>query len=141
MSYCAKRLESGRIVAISRISEQCEAGGIESEYMARPILLDTDVFIDFLRGHSKAVAFINSHADQIMISSIVVAELYAGVRSDAEQAVLEKLISIFRVIPVSAKIAKTGGLYKRDYSKSHRKAGVSPCFAHFHPVLSSIDSR
>ena len=87
--------------------------------MAKSILLDTDVLVDFLRGHSKAVAFINAQSDRIILSSIVVAELYAGVRGDAEQVVLEDFISLFRVIPVDAEIAKTGGLYKRDYAMSH----------------------
>jgi predicted nucleic acid-binding protein len=87
--------------------------------MAGAILLDTDVLVDFFRGHKKAVAFINAHFDRIILSSIVVAELYAGVKGDAEQAALENFIALFRVFPVSAKIAKTGGLYKRDYSKSH----------------------
>ena len=40
-------------------------------------------------------------------------------KGDAEQVALEDFISLFRVIPVDAKIAKTGGLYKRDYAKSH----------------------
>jgi len=87
--------------------------------MAKPILLDTDVLVDFLRGHSKALAFVNAQSDRIILSSIVVAELYAGVKGDAEQVALEDFISLFRVIPVDAKIAKTGGLYKRDYAKSH----------------------
>jgi predicted nucleic acid-binding protein len=30
--------------------------------MAESILLDTDVLIDFFRGHSKAVAFVNTHS-------------------------------------------------------------------------------
>jgi predicted nucleic acid-binding protein len=87
--------------------------------MAKSILLDTDVLVDFLRGHSKALAFVNAKSDRIILSSIVVAELYAGVKGDAEQVVLEDFISLFRVIPVDAEIAKTGGLYKRDYAKSH----------------------
>jgi predicted nucleic acid-binding protein len=87
--------------------------------MAGAILLDTDVLVDFFRGHSKAVAFINAHSDSIILSSIVVAELYAGVKGDAEQTVLEHFISLFRVAPVTAEIAKAGGLYKRDYGKSH----------------------
>jgi predicted nucleic acid-binding protein len=45
--------------------------------------------------------------------------LYAGVKGDAEQAALEDFVSLFRVIPVSAEIAKAGGLYRRDYGKSH----------------------
>lgn len=87
--------------------------------MAGSILLDTDVLVDFFRGHSKAVAFVNAHSARIILSSIVVAELYAGVKGDAEQAALENFVSLFRVVPVGAEIAKTGGLYKRDYGKSH----------------------
>ena len=87
--------------------------------MAGSILLDTDVLVDFLRGHIKAAAFVNTHAARIILSSIVVAELCAGVKGDAEQAVLDDFVSLFRVVPVSTKIAKAGGLYKRDYGKSH----------------------
>jgi len=51
--------------------------------MVKSILLDTDVLVDFFRGHSKAVAFVNGQSDRIIMSSIVVAELYAGVKGDA----------------------------------------------------------
>lgn len=87
--------------------------------MARSILLDTDVLVDFFRGHSKAVAFVNAHSDRIILSSIVIAELYAGVKGDAEQAVMENFVSLFSIVPVSAEIAQAGGLHKRDYGKSH----------------------
>jgi len=87
--------------------------------MASSILLDTDVLVDFLRGHAKAVAFVNADSGRIILSSIVVAELYAGVKGDAEQAALDDFVSLFRVVPLSAEIAKAGGLYKRDYGKSH----------------------
>jgi hypothetical protein len=87
--------------------------------MARSLLLDTDVLIDFLRGHSKAVAFVNTHSARIILSSIVVAELYAGVKGDAELVTLENFVSLFHVVPVSLQIAKIGGLYKHDYGKSH----------------------
>ena len=87
--------------------------------MAGLILLDTDVLVDFFRGHSKAVAFVNVHSDRIILSAIVVAELYAGVKGDKEQAALDNFVSLFRVVPVSAEIAKAGGLYKRGYGKSH----------------------
>ena len=87
--------------------------------MAKAILLDTDVLVDFFRGYSKAVAFVNANSSRIILSSIVVAELYAGVKGDAEQATIEKFVSLFRVIPLDVEIAKAGGLYKRDYGKSH----------------------
>ncbi|MHC4565161.1 MAG: PIN domain-containing protein [Planctomycetota bacterium] len=87
--------------------------------MAASILLDTDVLVDFFRGHSKAVALVNARSSRIILSSIVVAELYAGVRGDSEEAALENFISLFRIVPVNAEIARAGGLYKRDYVKSH----------------------
>lgn len=87
--------------------------------MAASFLLDTDVLVDFLRGYSKAVTFINANSPRIILPSIVVAELYAGIKGDTELTVLENFISIFRVIPMTSEIAKRGGLYKRDYGKSH----------------------
>jgi len=87
--------------------------------MPSSILVDTDVLVDFLRGHSKAVAFVSAHSARIILSSIVVAELYAGVKGDTEQTALDNFVSLFRVVPVSAKIAKAGGLYKRNYGNLH----------------------
>lgn len=87
--------------------------------MHRSVLVDTDVLVDFLRGHGKAVAFVNEHADRIILSSIVVAELYARVKGDEEQAALDRFVSLFRVVSVSAEIAKAGGICKKDYGKSH----------------------
>jgi len=87
--------------------------------MTKSILLDTDILVDFFRGHVKAVAFINDTSDRIILSAIVVAELFAGVKGSAEQGTLEEFVSLFRVVPVSAEIAKAGGLYKSKFGKSH----------------------
>jgi predicted nucleic acid-binding protein len=87
--------------------------------MTKSFLLDTDVLVDFFRGHGKAVAFINNHSDRIILSSIVVAELFAGVKGSAEQATLEAFVSVFRVVPVNGATAKAGGLYKSRFGKSH----------------------
>lgn len=87
--------------------------------MSRPILPDTDVLVDFFRGHDKAVSFVNTYHARIVLSVIVVAELYAGVKDAAEQAVLQDFISLFRVVPINADVAKAGGLYRRDYGNSH----------------------
>ena len=87
--------------------------------MEKSFLLDTDVLIDFFRGYNKAVSFVNRYSSRIILSSICVAELYAGVKEGAEQISLENFISLFRVVPVTAEIVKAGGFYKRDYGKSH----------------------
>ena len=90
--------------------------------MSKPILVDTDVLIDFLRGREQAVSFVNLESERIILSSIVVAELYAGVRGgkgDTEQSTLERFLSLFRIVHVTVAIARLGGLYKRDYGRSH----------------------
>jgi len=87
--------------------------------MAELILPDTDVLIDFLRGYPQAIDFINTNASQIILSAIVVAELYAGVRENQELTILDNFVSLFEVISVNSEIAKIGGLYKRDFGKSH----------------------
>jgi predicted nucleic acid-binding protein len=83
------------------------------------ILVDTDVLVDFLRGNEHAVALVRQFPDRIMLSPIVIAELYAGVEGKAEMAILEDFISLFRIVPLTAEIAGIGGLYKRDFGKSH----------------------
>lgn len=87
--------------------------------MAKPLLVDTDVLVDFFRGYHKAVNFINAQSSRIVLSSVAVAELFAGVKSDNEIAALDRFVSLFRVVSVSPEIAKAGGLYKRKYGKSH----------------------
>ncbi|NNG01230.1 MAG: type II toxin-antitoxin system VapC family toxin [Desulfobacteraceae bacterium] len=87
--------------------------------MSDTMLVDTDVLVDFLRGFEKATDFIKKCSSKIILSSIVVAELYAGVKGTNELTVLENFVSLFRVVPITAEIAKAGGLYKRDFCKSH----------------------
>ena len=83
------------------------------------LLADTDVMVDFLRGHPKAVAFLNRNADRIVLSSITVAELYAGVRGEAEQEAIDAVIGVLRVAAVTGQCAKVGGLLKQRFGKSH----------------------
>lgn len=86
--------------------------------MKKQILIDTDVIVDFLRGYTKAISYVENHSDEIVLSSIVVAELYAGVRDD-ERARLDDFVTLFPILPITSEIAKTGGLFKRDYHKSY----------------------
>ena len=87
--------------------------------MAKHILVDTDVMVDFLRGHPEAVTLVQTQSVRIILSSIVAAELCAGVRGDEELSALDGLLHLFRIIPVSPELARTAGLYRRDYAKSH----------------------
>jgi predicted nucleic acid-binding protein len=48
--------------------------------MTALMVVDTDVLIDYLRGVENAVASVAESVDEIVISTVSVAELYAGVR-------------------------------------------------------------
>ena len=90
--------------------------------MSDPILVDTDILIDYLRGQPKAVRFVHDNADWITLSAMSVAELYAGVRGaadDREQRALADFLDLFPVVPITAAVACAGGLYRRDYGRSH----------------------
>lgn len=54
------------------------------------MLLDTDVLVDFLRGHSPAVTWLTSYAMPIGIPGLVAMELLQGCRDLAEQQRVER---------------------------------------------------
>lgn len=87
--------------------------------MAECLLVDTDVVIDYLRDQADAVAYLESLAEPSLLSAVTVAELYAGVREGEERAALNAFLTAFEIIPVDSAIATQGGLYRRDYGKSH----------------------
>ena len=90
--------------------------------MAGQLLVDTDILIDYLRGHPEAVRFVTERADDIAVSAMSVAELVAGVRGEMhepEQRALQGFLGLFVILPITETIAKTGGIYRRDYGASH----------------------
>jgi len=82
-------------------------------------LVDTDIWIDFLRGTPQAVAFVSKLPNEVAISSISVAELYAGVRDGSETQALSDLLDTLEVITLNRDIAQAGGLIRREYGKAH----------------------
>ena len=87
--------------------------------MTKPVVVDSDVMVDFLRGYPAAIALILAHSTGIILPSIVAAELYAGIKDGEELSKLDSLMSLFRVVPASHDIARSGGLYKKQFAKSH----------------------
>ncbi len=81
-------------------------------------LVDTDVWIDFLRGRQEARTFVEALPDETAISVISVGELYAGVREGAEREALASLIASLMVIDLTAGVAERGGIIRREFGKS-----------------------
>lgn len=87
--------------------------------MAGRLLIDTDVLIEYLRGRDRAVEYLEGlHAD-LYVSVVSIAELFAGVRGEEEEASLKQFLLTFTVLPVTQKVAQLGGLYRREYRASH----------------------
>lgn len=87
--------------------------------MSRPLLVDTDVLIDYLRGQPQAAEWLEGASERLLASAVTVAELFAGVKEGAERRVLEDFLGAFEMVPVQGEIARRGGLFRRDYLRSH----------------------
>jgi len=82
------------------------------------LLFDTDILIDFLRGLQPAVSFLENADQQLRISAITAAELYAGAR-EKEMPALDEFLLAFEIIAVDHQISKAGGMIRNKYNKSH----------------------
>ncbi len=85
--------------------------------MRPDFLVDTDIFVDFLRGYPPAVKFVRQNTTRIALSAIGLGELYAGAR-DFEIQKLEVLPRLFHVKPITEEIASVAGLIKNRHGKS-----------------------
>ncbi|MHB8482813.1 MAG: PIN domain-containing protein [Nitrospiria bacterium] len=77
------------------------------------IVLDTDILINFLRGHEKARTFLSTLIDQAILycSVITIAEVFAGMR-EQERKKTEELLDSLNIIEVTKEIAEKAGSYK-----------------------------
>ncbi len=89
-------------------------------------LVDTDVLIDYLRGHPKAVQYLEANVDEVAISAVSVAELFQGVREGQERHKLSTTLSALVVLPLTEEIAEVAGLYRRDFRAS-TGCGLADC--------------
>lgn len=87
--------------------------------MSRKLLIDTDIVIDFLRGEEQAVSHFKAESEGICFSAITVAEIYSGIKDETEETEVERLFSIFPVIPTTIEIARAAGKFVQQYRPSH----------------------
>ncbi|MDH4476008.1 MAG: type II toxin-antitoxin system VapC family toxin [Verrucomicrobiaceae bacterium] len=90
------------------------------------MLVDTDILIDYLRGHPEAGSFLESRIDEVSISAVSVAELYQGVREGRERTLLARMVSALTVLPLTTDIAERAGLFRRDY-RATTGCGLADC--------------
>lgn len=85
------------------------------------VLLDSDVIIEWLRGHppfvQRILDLIEGHA-QLFWTPVSIAEILAGSRKGEEDTVAN-LFLLLEALPITADIGRKAGLYLKTYQKSH----------------------
>jgi hypothetical protein len=91
---------------------------------ARPILIDTDIIINHLRGQSKETLFLKriivEEEFQGLYSAITEVELYAVEKIDEKQAgEIKNILANLNRIELSRKVAQLAGNLMGSFRKSH----------------------
>ncbi len=87
--------------------------------MSDALLFDTDVLIEYLRGREAAAKFFDAHQSRYWyVSTITIAELYAGVRPNEEEA-LRNFLALFEEVELDATVARRAGLYRNRHTRTH----------------------
>lgn len=87
-----------------------------------PLLFDTSLYIPYLRGEAYSALIEGAvQTGQVRLSSVVLAELYAGTRSARDKADLDLVLQAYRalgflVVPSEHDWARAGQLIRR-YSR------------------------
>ncbi len=87
--------------------------------MAAPLLFDTDILVEYLRGRPAAVSFVEERKERLLVSAVTIAELWAGVRGKEEETALEVFLTAFDTVAVDGETARRGGDLKRRFGPSH----------------------
>ncbi len=86
------------------------------------ILIDSDVIIDFLRGHNERIRVIFERIEDKKIIPCVtlinIVELYSGGDIDEKNKIdiLEELLSHFEIIDLTVDISKKASILRRKYN-------------------------
>jgi predicted nucleic acid-binding protein len=87
-----------------------------------PVVWDTSIVIDVLRGEPSAVRYAQSLAEVPTCSEITRVEVMRGVRS-AERSPTERLLQSFRWMPIDETVARHAGELGRRWRRSHPGLG------------------
>jgi hypothetical protein len=106
-----------------------------------PVVLDTSVLIEFLRGRPGAAEFVEGLSATTCVSAITVVELFAGAASDEACSRLDGLLSAFDVVPLTPKIARDAGLIRRAHGTAVPDAVIAATAAHLGAELLTFNPR
>lgn len=82
------------------------------------VLIDTDIWIDFLKKRTYATKLVTELAEQTKISSSVltITELRAGMTHEQAEKYLPIFYAHTKIVGVSQEVAEMGGKFLKEYS-------------------------
>jgi tRNA(fMet)-specific endonuclease VapC len=78
------------------------------------LILDTSVVIDLLRGSEAGISLLEPTREPLMVSTVTVHEVYAGMRP-GEEGMTEAMLSSFIPLSFGVADARLTGEWWRDY--------------------------
>lgn len=83
-------------------------------------LVDTAIFIDYLRGSDIAKNWLNEfQTKELLVSVVTGAELLAGCRNRQEESLVEKELAFYPMLDLSERISKLAWSWYRQFHLSH----------------------
>lgn len=83
------------------------------------VLIDTCVFVDYLRNAEKAIGYVDSLESPPCISVVTITELLTGSRNKKERDKIQILFDLSTIMEINEEIAILAGDLLNKYYKSH----------------------
>jgi tRNA(fMet)-specific endonuclease VapC len=90
-------------------------------------IADSDVLIDFLRGHGKGAQRVAAEleARSLATTAISAFEIYSGVRSSKQHEAADALLQAMAVVPFGPIEARLGAKLRRELDAEGRTTGMA----------------
>ncbi len=103
------------------------------------------MLVDQLRGVKAAIAFATALPEDTAISTITVAEIHAGIRSEQQRERAIALIGTYRLLEFDVSSAEIAGNYLQKFAKSHSldfaDAAIAATAATHHLQLITLNTK
>jgi predicted nucleic acid-binding protein len=82
-------------------------------------LVDTCILVDLLRGSDRARLAVRGVNGPVFFSGVSSLELHVGIRSQQDEARVDRLLAMFRLAETNAAIWRVAGQHLRHFKPSH----------------------
>jgi predicted nucleic acid-binding protein len=84
-----------------------------------PLLLDTCILVDLLRGKQNAKRAVEDFGERPNVCAVSALELLAGARSQSEEVKIENVLAAFGSVSIDDHMFRRAGRFLHHYRMSH----------------------